>query len=173
MTSFNNFQERNRDMQDGTERHVFGEIEYLDTGAIVKVRGNGTQDEEAVVVNLGLGQSFGKNHNTEVLLLMSGSDSNLKFALITIPRDKQRKWDEGTGGVQHPTDPERALEFNKKRTWLTDGEYAVGDGGYLEVKGGKIYVRGDLYVEKNLLVGGSIIGPEPSPGPVVIPPFEK
>lgn len=173
MTSFNKFPDRNRDMQDGTERHVFGEIEYLGSGAKIKVRGNGTVDEEAIVVNLGIGQSFGKDTNTEVLLLASGSDTNLKFALITIPRDKQRAWQEGSGGIQHPSDPERALEFNDKRTHLTDGKYAVGEDGMLEIVDGKMYIRGDLYVEKNLLVGGSIVGPLPSPGPVIIPPFEK
>lgn len=173
MSSFNQFRDRNRDMQDGTERHVFGSIEYLGTGAIVKVRGNGTIDEEAVVVNLGIGSTFADNENTEVLLLASGSDTNLKFALITIPRDKQRKWESGTGGIQHPSDPERALEFNEKRTWLTDGNYAVGDGGTFEVKDGKIYMRGDLHVGGNLLVSGSIVGPLPSGSAGPVPAFEK
>ena len=180
MTSFNTFRDRNRDMQDATERHVFGEIQWLETGALVKVTGNGTVDDEAVVVNLGIGQNFPKDTNTEVLLLASGSDTNLKFALITIPRDKQRQWPEGGGGVQHPSDPERALEFNEKRTWLTDGKYAVGENGYFEVVDGKIYIRGDAVISGNLgvngdlTVGGNINGPLPSGGgQTPIPDFDK
>lgn len=180
MTSFNKFEDRNRDMQDATERHVFGELTWLDTGAIIKVKGNGTVDEEAVVVNLGVGSNFATDTNTEVLLLASGSDTNLKFALITIPRDKQRKWPSGGGGIQHPSDPDRAMEFNEKRTWLTDGNYAVGGGGTFEVRGGNIYFRGDavisgnLGVNGNLTVGGAIHGPEPSGGgQTPIPDFDK
>lgn len=181
MTSFNTFRDRNRDMQDSTERHVFGEITWLDTGATVKVTGNGTVDEEAVVVNLGIGQNFPKDTNTEVLLLASGSDTNMKFAIITIPRDKQRQWPEGGGGVQHPSDPDRAVEFNSKRTWLADGAYAFGNGGEMELLDGKIYIRspvvvgGDLSVNGNLTVAGAIHGPEPSGGgsSTPIPGFDK
>ena len=35
------------------------------------------------------------------MLLASSSDTTLKMALLTIPKDKQRRWEEGHGGVQH------------------------------------------------------------------------
>lgn len=172
MTSMIGFPDRNRDMQDGLERHVFGSIEYLDSGAVMKVRGNGTVDEEVILLNLGQGMNFPKDTNTEVFLMASGSDTNMKFALLTIPRDKQRHWKEGTGGVQHPTDPERAMEFNDKRTHLTDGNYAVGSGEF-EVKDGKIYFRGDVFIGGDLNVTGAIKGPLPSGGATPPPGFEE
>lgn len=172
MTSFQTFRERNRDMQDYVERHVFGKLEWLDSGAVMRVRGNGTVDEEVILINIGQGMNFPEDTNTEVLLLASGSDTNMKFGILTIPRDKQRPWKEGTGGVQHPTDPDRALEFNDKRTHLTDGNYAVGEGGTLEVRDGKVYVRGDLVIGGNLEVNGVIKGPQPTGGASPPPPFE-
>jgi hypothetical protein len=171
MTSMFNFSERNRDQQDGVERHVWGKLEHFNTGATIKVRGNGTVDEEAIVLNTGVGYNYPENTNTEVFLLASGSDTNLKFALVTIPRDKQRPWAEGTGGIQHPTDPNRAMEFNSKRTWLEDGTYAFGRGGEIELKDGKLYVRADIYC--NTIHAKNIIGPEPTPGDFDIPAFEK
>jgi hypothetical protein len=166
-----NFQSRNRDMQDGIERHVFGKIQHLDTGAIIKVRGNGTVDEEAVLINLGVGANFAENKNTEVFLLASGSDPSLKLALVTIPRDKQRAWKEGTGGVQHPEDPAKALEFNAKRAWITDNFAALM--GILEVKDGKVIIRGDLEVSGTATVNVRVVTPDSSNGTVDIPPFEE
>jgi len=173
MSSFQQFPDRNRDMQDGIERHVFGKLEWLDSGAIMKVRGNGTVDEEVILINIGQAMNLPENTNTEVIVLASGSDTNMKFALLTIPRDKQRPWKEGTGGIQHPTDPNRALEFNEKRTWLTDGNYAVGESGTIEVRDGKVYVRGDLVIGGDLEVTGNIRGPLPSGTGSPPPPFEE
>lgn len=156
MTDFQRYRERTYDIQDGFERHIWGEQEYLDdAGSMIKVNGTGTEDQEAAVLNIG-GVSFNlpKNTNTEVLLLSGGSDTNLKFAILTIPRDKQRKWAEGTGGVQHPTDASFALEFNGKRAHITQAKFAVGDGE-LEVSGGQIYIRGDLNVSGSINVGGT------------------
>ena len=102
MTSFTHYRERSRDVQDGTERHVWGKQEYIkNAGSIIKVRGTDTEDQEAGVLNIG-GVSFNvkEKFNTEVMLLASSSDTTLKMALLTIPKDKQRRWEEGHGGVQ-------------------------------------------------------------------------
>lgn len=139
MTSFQRFRDRNRDMQDGIERHVYGEQEYLDgAGSVIKVNGTDTEDEEAAVLNIG-GVSFNlkKGANAEVILLSGGSDTNLKFAIMTIPRDKQRKWAEDTGGIQHPLDPDRAIEFNGDETWLKEGTFKIGHDKTIELSVGK------------------------------------
>lgn len=173
MTSLHTFPGRDRDQQDGTERHVYGKIEYISgKGAIIKVRGTGTIDEEAVLLNTGASANYPENHNTEVILLAGGSDTNQKYAILTIPRDKQRKWKEGTGGIQHPTNGDLALEFNEKRTHLTDGNYAVGDGGTFEVAGGSVYFRADVYISGSLSVNGALLSPPPSGGAVPVPPFD-
>lgn len=148
--------ERPRDVQDYVERHVWGAIEYVaGNGSVLRVRGTGTEDEEMPVINTGYGFHLPENSNAEVLAFSLGSDTNLKFALPTIPHDKQRQWAVGTGGVQHPTDPERFLEFNDKRTWLKDGAYAFGAGGLLEISGNNVTIRGSVTVEGDLNVNGN------------------
>ena len=183
MTTHKNFHERNRDAQDGTERHVFGKLVYLDkAGAIVTVNGTGTQDQEAIVLNSGYGMNFEDDENTEVFLVSSGSDKSQKFAIVTIPRDKQRKWGKGRGGIQNPLDPDKAVELNEKRVHATDPNFAVGQG-LVEVIDGKVYIRANVQIGGELLVNGQVqaggnvstaarfIGPEPSgsgeaPGPI-------
>jgi hypothetical protein len=180
VTSLNRFGDRNRDMQDGIERHVWGEQEYLDgAGSIIRVRGTDTQDEEAVVLNSGHSFHLPKDSNTEVFLLAGGSDTSQKFAMLSIPRDKQRKWKEGTGGVQHPTDPARALEFNDKRSYIDDTGFATR-GGVFEVKDGKIYIRGELVVEGDISTAGTFKSPNAPKTPptiggssVTVPGFEE
>lgn len=187
MTSHKNFHERNRDAQDGIERHVFGKLTYLDkAGAVVTVNGTGTQDQEAIVLNTGYGMNFEDNEDVEVFLVSSGSDRSQKFALVSIPRDKQRKWGKGRGGVQNPLDPDKAVELNEKRVHATDPNFAVG-AGLLEVIDGKVYLRADLHVSGTIYSGGSMqaggnvstaasfIGPDPSgsgPVPPPIPGFD-
>lgn len=145
MSTFNNFSGRNRDQQDGIERHAYGEVKNSATGQTVKVEGTGTAEDEAVVINSGFGMNLPKGTNAEVHLASSGSDTNMKFATLTIPRDKQRQWKEGTSGVQNAMDPEKAVEFNDKRTHATEDNFAVGANGLFEVKmvGGvpTLYVR--------------------------------
>ena len=128
MTTFQPYRIRNRDQQDGFERHVWGDIEYVDgAGAVARVRGTGTEDSEAPILNTGYGMQYSKNFNTEVMLVSLGSDTDQKYAIVTIPRDKQRRWAEGTGGVQNPLDPERAIEFSKDGIHLKDGTFFIGD----------------------------------------------
>lgn len=178
--SFERFPTRSKDMQDGIERHVWGEQEFVDkAGSVIRVRGTDTQDEEAVVVNNGVGMHLPKDFNTEVFLLAGGSDTTQKYAMLSIPRDKQRKWKENTGGVQDPLDPERALEFNRKRAYMDHDAFATR-GGVLEVIGDKVYIRGELVVEKDISSAGTFVSPNipktppPSAGsPVTVPGFEE
>jgi hypothetical protein len=193
MTTLNGPGIRNYDQQDGIERHVWGQQTYQEKGgAIIKVRGTDSVDEEAVVLAGGFGFHLPENSNTEVILFSSGSDTTQKYAMPTIPRDKQRHWKEGTGGVQHPTDGKRAVEFNEKRTYVDDDNFATRSGVF-EVIGNTLYIRGNLVVDGdislngalsaagdvnvggNLSVGGVINGPLPSgagsPVVVTVPGF--
>jgi hypothetical protein len=173
MTSFQRYPERTRDVQDGTERHVWGKQEYIKgAGSIIKVRGTDTEDLEASVLNIG-GTSFNvkEKFNTEVFLLASSSDTQLKMAVLTIPKDKQRKWMEGHGGVQHPTDNTFALDFSDDLAHITKNKFAVGDKGELEVKGDKAYVRvsemivtGKLYVNEKIYTPDVVQGSKDPPG---------
>lgn len=172
MTSFAGYGERTRDVQDGFERHVWGKLEYVNgKGSVIKVRGTGSKDEEAPVMNLGYGFNMAENSNTEVFLLSGGSDTNMKFAITTIPFDKQRKWKEGTGGVQNPTDPEKALEFNAKRAHVTDKNFAVGDGLF-EVKDGKVYIRADVVITGKATVNGNVVTPTVTAGTEAVGGFD-
>ena len=112
MTSFTHYRERSRDINDGTERHVWGKQEYIkNAGSIIKVRGTDTEDQEAGVLNIG-GVSFNvkEKFNTEVMLLAPHQIPTLKMVRMDYPKDKQR-WEEGHGGVQHPTDDNPALDL--------------------------------------------------------------
>lgn len=166
MTGFLTFRGRSRDVQDGWERHVWGKQEYTGQGSIIKVRGTDTEDEEANVLNIG-GVSFNvkEKFDTEVLLLSSSSDTNMKMALLTIPADKQRRWMEGHGGVQHPTDGEFALDFADNMAHLTKNKFAVGEKGEFEVKGDAVYMRAKkVIITGELVVNGNVKTPNVSSG---------
>lgn len=127
MTDFTNFRDRNRDQQDGIERGMWGLRTYVDgAGSHMSVRGTGTLDEEVPVINMGYSFNLPKDSNAEVVMLALGSDTNDKVALLTIARDLQYQWGEGQGGIQHPTDPNRRIEFNGDETWIKDGTYILG-----------------------------------------------
>lgn len=188
MTSFNRFVDRNRDQQDGYERGLWGELEYVDkAGAVLKVRGTGveggTLDEEVPLLNTGYSFNVAQNYNTEVILLSVNSDTNQKMAIASIPRDKQRKWPAGTGGVQHPTNADKFVQLDDDRIWLKDGTFALGDnqelaitisGGAvtISVPGGAIDFQsttlthngvniGDTHVHSGVVPGGGLsAGPQ-------------
>lgn len=173
MTTFNHFPGRNRDMQDGFERGVWGAIEYVQgAGAIMRVRGTGTVDEEAPVLNTGYGFNVPENYNTECFLVSHGSDTNQKYVMPCIPRDKQRQWPENTGGVQNPVDADRYLEFNEKRAYVKDQGFALLDGA-LELKDGKLYIRVPVVVAETVTVNQRVITPDVDPGSEDIPGFEE
>ena len=163
---------RSNDVQDGLERHVYGELEYHDAGAIIKVKGTDTEDEEATVLVMGAGSfKLKKDHDAEVFLLASSSDTQLKMAVLQIPHDKQRRWPEGEGGVQHPTDPEFSLHFSDKLAHITKNKFAVGEKGEFEVKGdqgvfrvSKLIVDGELVVNKQIKTPMVVQGSEKPPG---------
>lgn len=174
MTTFKNFNERNRDAQDGTERHVYSKLAYMDkSGALVTVKGTGTEDVDAVLVNAGYGFNLEDDSNAEVFLLSNGSDLSQKFAIMTLPRDKQRKWGKGRGGIQNPLDPDKAVELNEKRVHSTDANFAVSPDGAFEIIDGVCYFRvpvrfaEDIQVRGSVQAGGNVstaalfIGPEP------------
>lgn len=179
MTTFNQFSDRNRDQQDGIEKHIWSKQEFTDAGSIIHVKGTGTEDFEAVVINNGIGMHFPNDTDTEVFLLASSSDTNLKHAMLSIPRDKQRKWAENTNGIQHATDPSRALEFNSKRAYVDDANFATRDGVF-EVADGKVYIRGELVVSENVSSAGTFQSPNVPNTPlpvggasVTVPGFNK
>ena len=93
------------------------------------------------------------------------------MALLTIPKDKQRRWEEGHGGVQHPTDDTFALDFSDSLAHLTQNKFAVGEKGELEVKGDKVYLRvselivtGKMYVNEKIYTPDVVIGTKNPPG---------
>src|SRR5215211_4047731 len=103
--SFTRFRERSRDVQDGVERHTFGKVEYTKAGAIMrKAKGTDTEDDESPMIIGTASFNLPKDHNSEIFMHASSSDTTLKMTVMAIPRDKQRRWMEGAGGVQHPTD---------------------------------------------------------------------
>jgi hypothetical protein len=170
--SYLGYRPRSSDIQDGTERHVWGELTYEDAGAIIKVKGTDTEDQEAAVLNIsGVGFKLKKDSDSEVFLLASSSDTMLKQAVLTIPKDKQRRWPEGEGGIQHPTDADFSLHFSDKLAHLTKNKFAVGEKGEFEIKGSqgvfrvsKLIVDGELVVNKQIKTPNIVKGSESPPG---------
>lgn len=162
---------RSRDVQDGCERHCWHELTYEEQGSTIKVKGTDTEDQEATVLVIGgAGFKLKKDHDAEVFLLSSSSDTQLKVAVLTTPHDKQRRWPEGEGGVQHPTDDEFAFHFSDKLAHVTKNKFAVGEKGEFEVKGDqgvfrvkKLIVDGELIVNKRIKTPQVIQGSEKPP----------
>jgi hypothetical protein len=163
---------RSKDVQDGVERHVWHELKYEEQGSTIKVKGTDTEDEEATVLIIGgAGFKLKKDHDAEVFLLASSSDTQLKVAVLTTPHDKQRRWPENEGGVQHPTDDEFSLHFSDKLAHVTKNKFAVGEKGEFEVKGDtgifrvkKLIVDGELVVNKFVRTPEVVRGTEKPPG---------
>lgn len=172
MTSQNTFGGRNRDIQDGAETHLWGKLEYVEgQGAVMRVKGTGTQDDEVTLINTGFGFNLPEDTDAEVTVLADGSDTNNKYAMPHIPHGAQRAWREMTGGVQNPMDPNKALEFNPKMAHILEQVVALGTSGMLEVNGGQVIIRGDLIVEGS--TSASVrLGPIPSGAPIPAPAFE-
>lgn len=165
MTSYSQSPERSRDMQDMAERHIYSELEHVPgAGSVVKIRGTGSEDQEVPVMHTGYGMNLTKGSDAEVLVIGGGSDTNLKMAFVNLPADKQRAWKEGRGGIQHPMDPDVALEFKDGSLHLTKGELSVGEGGFLQVKDGQIYIRGNVTVTGKLTANEGIVTPNVYPG---------
>lgn len=173
MTDFTRYKSLSRDLQDSVERGQWGALEYVaGAGASFTVRGTGTTDFEVPLMNLGYGFNLPDDSNAEMIMLSLGSDVNDKVVLATLPRDVQHQWGAGEGGVQHPTDPERRLEFNANETHLVDGTFVIGsnrevvitvDGtnvnittaGTATVNAGSAVVNADTTINGDLSVNGN------------------
>lgn len=171
--SFTKYPERSGDVQDGIERHVWGKVVYTKAGPIMKARGTDSEDQEMPLPSNGVGFNLKENANSEVFANASSSDTHLKIAAGTIPRDKQRRWMEEAGGVQHPTDPEFALDFSDKLAHITKNKFAVGEKGEFEVKGDEVYIRSKkVIIEGELIVNKQIKTPTVTKGNEDPPKFE-
>lgn len=133
MTTSKTYDERNRDIQDGFERHIFRKMEYTDTGALVAVEGSGTREEDVPVINTGYGFTPKEDTELEAFLHGDGSDASNKFAVLSLPRDKQRKWPENAGGMQHPFNADKFVQFDDDSIWLKDGKFTLGNNQELTV----------------------------------------
>ena len=186
MTSFNRFTDRNRDQQDGYERGLWGSLEYVDgAGAVLKVRGTGveggTLDEDVPILNTGYSFNVPKDYNTEVVMLSVNSDTNQKMVIASLPRDKQRQWPEGTGGVQHPTNADKFVQLSDDSIWLKDGKFVLGNDQELTItiSGGNVTIAtgGELDIQSSKLThngvnigsdhvhGGVVAGGDDTAGP--------
>jgi hypothetical protein len=162
MTSYNGFTDRNRDQQDGYERGLWGELQYVENaGAVMKIRGTGdTLDEEVPLLNTGYAFNVPKDFNTEIVMLAVNSDTNQKMAFTTLPRDQQRAWPEKSGGIQHPINKEKFIQLDDNRIWLRDGEFALGNNQEITitVSGGTVQfkVAGDLDIQSDKLMHNGV-----------------
>lgn len=157
-TEYMTFRSRSRDQQDGVERHVWGEQTFVNgAGSVINVRGTDTLDEEVPVLNMGYSFHLPKDYNTEVVLVALGSDTNQKMAILSLPRDKQRQWPEGVGGIQHPTNPDQYIEINDEGFVLRHGKLTLGASGgvTVEVNGEDVLLTGNLKITGDLEVEGA------------------
>lgn len=170
MTTTKTYDERNRDIQDGFERHVFKDIEYTETGAIVSVQGSGTMDEEVPVINTGYGFTPEADTELEVFLHGDGSDASNKFAAMSLPRNKQRKWPKGAGGVQHPFNADKFVQFDDDSIWLKDGKFTLGNNRELTITvangtvtistGNEVDIRCPKLMHNGVNIGDSHVHPQ-------------
>jgi len=168
MTDFVSYQELVRTAQDFAERGVWGTLTAMPPGgAMMTVRGTGTLDEEVPVVNLGYSFNLPTDADAEVLMLSLGGDPDAKVALPALPRGAQYLWPEGAGGVQHPTDPERRIEFNDEETFLRDGKFVLGSNREVTVvvsgsdvkitcAGNVVLSAAETKIDGNLRVSGNL-----------------
>lgn len=156
MTSFKDMSDAFRDGQDSTERHSFHEMTFGPAGATVAVKGNGTEDDDCVVLALGGAiMHLPKGTNAEVILLSGGDDTNAKFALVVGPRDKQYASQPGETWQQDPLDPHKRVGFTANGVRIVgtqSGTIAIGDNGAVEVdRDGNVWLRGQVYVEQPII----------------------
>ncbi|ATQ67917.1 MULTISPECIES: hypothetical protein [Methylosinus] len=156
MSSLKDFSDAVRDGQDSTERHTFNEMTFGSGGATVAVKGNGTEDDDCVVLALGGAiMHLPKGTNAEVILLSGGGDNNAKFALVVGPRDKQYASQPGEAWTQDPMDPNKRIGFTANGVRIVgtqSGTIAIGDNGAVEVdKDGNVWLRGQVYVERPII----------------------
>lgn len=159
MTSFRDYPQGNRDIQDMLERHVYADMEHVEgAGSVVRIKGTGTEDQEVPTIQTGYGFRLKADTDAEVLVFGGGSDTNLKFALVQIPHAKQRQWEEGRSGIQNVNDPDHAIEFRDGACYLTKGTFTTADGT-IEVQNGRVIIRGSATITGPLTVNGGVTAP--------------
>ncbi len=161
-----------RESQDSTERHQYDQVKFGEGGATVGVKGNGTEDDDNVVLSIGgTIMNLPKGTNAEVFLLSGGDDTNVKFAVVVGPRDKQYKSQPGETWSQNPMNPEQRAGYDKegyqvvsdavarttaKGNVRVTSEKSIGLGktGALEVRAdGNHYLRGNWFSERPITIG--------------------
>jgi hypothetical protein len=136
--------DQERDSQDHVERHVYSELEVTATGAKVIVKGNGSQDLDIPVLFLGQLHNMKKDTNAEVHLIGNGADTDLKYALVTGPRDKHYKSNPGESWGQDPVNPDARVGYTPNGVRLAgDKTIAEWSMGMIEidVKNKMVYFR--------------------------------
>lgn len=154
MTTFRNAIDLTREAQDSIERHGFKEVKFGDGGATVSVEGNGTADNDCVVLSLGgVIHHLKPGTDAEVILIGNGDDTNGKFALITGPRDKQYKSKPGQSWGQNPTDPNERVGYTEKGVRFASAKSIADMNGLFEIRDGKIYVRCEMVMVQPPTIG--------------------
>lgn len=145
--------DQERDAQDVVERHVYSELSFDAGGAKVHIKGNGTEDVDVPVLFVGQLHNLPKDTDAEVHLVGNGSDTDLKLAFITGPRDKHYKSKAGESWGQDPLDPDvrhgytpNGLRFAAKGG-KTIAEWSMGLIE-VDVDNKLIYFRGDVKSDK-------------------------
>lgn len=161
MSDFTTPRSNTSDVEQSIERGVAGTFTNQgDAGRVMSVRLTDWEDVELPVFNLGYSFTLPPNTNAEVLTFALGNDVNDKVAVPQLPRDKQYQWPEGTGGIQHPTDPDRRVEFNKDETHHTDGVHVFGPNKEIKitVSGGSVTleVAGTLDIKSTKLTHNGV-----------------
>lgn len=134
-----------RDAQDHIERHVFNQMTITATGAKVTISGNGTQDLDVPVLFAGQLHNMPKDTNAEVHLVGNGADTDLKYALVTGPRDKHYMSNVGESWGQNPLDPTMRVGYTSNGTRLAADNNTIAEHSAgmfeIDVKNKKIYCR--------------------------------
>lgn len=156
--------DQERDAQDVVEKHVYSDISFGDTGAYVSINGNATADTDVPVLHTGQLHNLPKGTDAEVFVLGNGSDTGLKMAIVTGPRDKQYHSQEGESWGQDPLDPTNRVGYTKNGVRLAADNKTIAEAltGMFEIDvvNNKIYFRCPVIFEF-------------APVTAVPPPFKK
>jgi hypothetical protein len=119
--------DQERDGQDHIERHVYNQLTITDTGAMVQVDGNGTGDVGVPVIFAGQLHNMPKGTNAEVYVLGNGSDTDMKLAIVSGPRDKHYKSNVGESWGQNPLDPTMRVGYTPNGTRLSADNATIAE----------------------------------------------
>lgn len=162
------YRERSRDIDEMLRRTVWGSQTYVPgAGSVMNVRGTDYLDEDVPVLNFGYSFNLPQDSNAEVITLAINSDTNQKMALPTLPRDQQRQWPEGSGGIQHPTNPNMYIQFSDNGAVLDiagttvtvadDGAVTITTTNQVTVDAPQSQFTGDVAIDGSLFVNGAAV----------------